>query len=153
VPQIRFFSENIDFKLKHPKKVSSWIKLVIKKEKRTIKEINYIFCSDEYLLQLNKDFLNHKTLTDIITFHNSEDRKALEGEIYISIERVKENAIKFHADFEDELHRVMIHGVLHLIGYKDKKPSEKALMRKKEEACLSLRLASRATGFRPHATR
>jgi probable rRNA maturation factor len=137
--QVRFFSESISFKLKHPIKTSSWIKLIAKKEKRTIKEINYIFCSDEYLLQLNQGFLNHKTLTDIITFDNSEGKKALEGEIYISIERVQENALKFKADFEDELHRVMIHGVLHLIGYKDKKPSEKALMRKKEEACLSLR--------------
>jgi probable rRNA maturation factor len=137
--QIRFFSEDIPFKLKHPIKASSWIKNVAKKEKRTIKEINYIFCTDEYLLQLNQGFLNHKTLTDIITFDNSEGKKALEGEIYISIERVKENSLKFKTDFEDELHRVMVHGVLHLIGYKDKKPSEKALMRKKEEACLSLR--------------
>jgi probable rRNA maturation factor len=140
--QIRFFSEDIPFKLKHPVKVFSWIKVVAKKEKRTIKEINYIFCTDEYLLQLNQSFLNHKTLTDIITFDNSEGKKALEGEIYISIERVQENSLKFKTDFEDELHRVMIHGVLHLIGYKDKKPSEKALMRKKEEACLSLRLLS-----------
>ncbi len=116
-----------------------WIKEVARREKKTIKEINYIFCSDEYLLQLNQGFLNHKTLTDIITFDNSEGKNGLEGEIYISIERVQENAIKFNTEFEDELHRVMIHGVLHLIGYKDKKPSEKALMRKKEEACLSLR--------------
>jgi probable rRNA maturation factor len=137
--QIRFFSDNIPFKLKHPKKASLWIKQVAKKEKRVIKEINYIFCSDEYLLQLNQDFLNHKTLTDIITFDNSEGKRTLEGEIYISIERVRENSIKFKTDFEDELHKVMIHGALHLIGYKDKKPSEKALMRKKEEACLSLR--------------
>jgi probable rRNA maturation factor len=137
--QIRFFSESIPFKLKNPIKISSWIKLVAKKEKRIIKEINYIFCSDEYLLQLNQGFLNHKTFTDIITFDNSEGKKTLEGEIYISIKRVQENAQKFKTDFEDELHRVMIHGVLHLIGYKDKKPSEKALMRKKEEACLSLR--------------
>ena len=137
--QIRFFSESIAFKLKQPIKISSWIKLVAKKEKRTIKEINYIFCSDEYLLQLNQGFLNHKTLTDIITFDNSEGKNALEGEIYISIERVQENALKFNTNFEDELQRVMIHGILHLIGYKDKKYSEKALMRKKEEACLSLR--------------
>jgi probable rRNA maturation factor len=140
--QIRFFSEDISFKLKHPIKVSSWIKVVTRKEKQSIKEINYIFCTDEYLLQLNQGFLNHKTLTDIITFDNSEGKKALEGEIYISIERVKENSLKFKTDFEDELHRVMVHGVLHLIGYKDKRPSEKALMRKKEEACLSLRLLS-----------
>ncbi|MFN7261499.1 MAG: rRNA maturation RNase YbeY [Cyclobacteriaceae bacterium] len=136
---IRFFSEDISFKIDLPRKKSQWIKEVARREKKTIKEINYIFCSDEYLLQLNQGFLNHKTLTDIITFDNSEGENGLEGEIYISIERVQENAIKFNNEFEDELHRVMIHGVLHLIGYKDKKPSEKALMRKKEEACLSLR--------------
>jgi probable rRNA maturation factor len=136
---IHYFTEGVTFRLLHPRNTTTWIKLVAQKEKRTIKEINYIFCSDEYLLQLNHGFLNHKTLTDIITFDNSEGKKALEGEIYISIERVKENSLKFKTDFEDELHRVMIHGVLHLIGYRDKKPSEKALMRKKEEACLSLR--------------
>ncbi len=136
---IRFFSEDISFKIDSPRKKTLWIKEVARREKKTIKEINYIFCSDEYLLQLNQGFLNHKTLTDIITFDNSEGKNGLEGEIYISIERVQENAIKFNTEFEDELHRVMIHGVLHLIGYKDKKHSEKALMRKKEEACLSLR--------------
>jgi rRNA maturation RNase YbeY len=135
---IRFFSEDISFKIDLPRKKTLWIKEVARREKKTIKEINYVFCSDKYLLQLNQGFLNHKTLTDIITFDNSEGKNGLEGEIYISIERVQENAIKFNNEFEDELHRVMIHGVLHLIGYKDKKPSEKALMRKKEEACLSL---------------
>jgi probable rRNA maturation factor len=139
VATIRFFSEDISFKIDLPRKKILWIKEVARREKKTIKEINYIFCSDEYLLQLNQGFLNHKTLTDIITFDNSEGKNGLEGEIYISIERVQENAIKFNTEFEDELHRVMIHGVLHLIGYKDKKSSEKALMRKKEEACLSLR--------------
>jgi len=138
VAAIRFFSEDISFKIDLPRKKTLWIKEVARREKKTIKEINYIFCSDEYLLKLNQGFLNHKTLTDIITFDNSEGKNGLEGEIYISIERVQENALKFNTEFEDELHRVMIHGVLHLIGYKDKKPSEKALMRKKEEACLSL---------------
>jgi probable rRNA maturation factor len=108
-------------------------------EGATIQEINYIFCSDSYLLSLNQGFLKHNTFTDIITFDNSEDPSSLEGEIYISIERVKENAKKYNVPIEDELSRVMIHGVLHLLGFKDKKPTEKALMRKKEEACLSLR--------------
>jgi len=125
VATIRFFSEDISFKIDLPGKKTLWIKEVARREKKTIKEIN-------------QGFLNHKTLTDIITFDNSEGKNGLEGEIYISIERVQENALKFNTEFEDELHRVMIHGVLHLIGYKDKKPSEKALMRKKEEACLSL---------------
>jgi probable rRNA maturation factor len=137
--KINFLSNDIFFSVKRPRKIANWIKGVVKNEMKSIKEINYIFCSDKYLLSLNQRFLNHETLTDIITFDNSEGKNGLEGEIYISIERVQENAIKFNTEFEDELHRVMIHGVLHLIGYKDKKPSEKALMRKKEEACLSLR--------------
>jgi probable rRNA maturation factor len=139
MPLINYFSYKTHFRLKDPRKVTSWIKRVVEKEGSTIQGINYIFCSDSYLLTLNEDFLNHKTLTDIITFDNSEDRSSLEGEIYISIDRVKENAVKYQVPFQDELNRVMIHGVLHLLGFKDKKPSEKALMRKKEEACLSLR--------------
>lgn len=136
---IHYFSNQIDFKLKNPRKTTLWIASVAKKEKTAIGEINYIFCSDEYLLSLNQQFLKHNTFTDIITFDYSEGKKELSGEIYISIDRVADNAAKFKTDFQDELHRVMIHGVLHLAGYKDKKPVEKALMRKKEEACLSLR--------------
>jgi probable rRNA maturation factor len=136
---IHFFSQNTRFKLKNPRKVTSWIKRVVEEEGSSLQEINYVFCTDSYLLTLNQGFLKHNTLTDIITFDYSEGRSTLEGEIYISIDRIKENAIMYGISFEDELARVMIHGVLHLIGYKDKKPSEKALMRKKEEACLSLR--------------
>lgn len=136
---INFFSEEISFSLDHPRKTSSWIKSMIKKEKRQLKEINYIFCTDSFLLNLNQGFLNHNTLTDIITFDNSENKAVLEGEIYISIDRVKENASKFKSEFKDELDRIIIHGVLHLLGYKDKKASDKGQMRKKEEACLSLR--------------
>jgi probable rRNA maturation factor len=136
--RVNFFSHEIRFKLKAPRKISSWINRVVEADGATIKEINYVFCSDSYLLSLNQGFLKHNTLTDIITFDNSEEPSALEGEIYISIERVKENAEKYEATFENELSRVMIHGVLHLLGYKDKKPPEKARMRKKEEACLSL---------------
>lgn len=136
---VHFFCNGVRFKLKNPRKVSSWIKTVVEKEGASIQEINYVFCSDSYLLTLNQGFLKHNTLTDIITFDNSGEESVLEGEIYISIERVKENAKEYEVPFEDELSRVMIHGVLHLLGYKDKKPSEKALMRKKEEACLSLR--------------
>ncbi len=117
----------------------SWIKEVIKNEKARLIEINYIFCSDEHLLSLNQKFLDHNTLTDIITFSNSTNKGILEADIYISVPRVQENAQNFKVDFQDEMNRVMIHGVLHLLGFKDKKPTEKALMRKKEEACLSLR--------------
>jgi probable rRNA maturation factor len=136
---IHFFSEDIQFKPAHPRKKILWINSIAKMEGYVINEIIFIFCSDRYLLQLNKDYLNHKTLTDIITFDYSEGSKKLESEIYISIERVKENSFLFNTTFNDELDRVLIHGVLHLMGYSDKKPSEKAQMRKKEEACLSLR--------------
>lgn len=136
---IQFFTEDISFTLAKPRKTSNWIKLIAQKEKREVLDVSYIFCSDFFLLQLNQQYLNHNTLTDIITFDYSEGAKQLEGEIYISIDRVKENAEKFKVPFQDELDRVMIHGVLHLIGYKDKKPADKALMRKKEEASLSLR--------------
>jgi probable rRNA maturation factor len=135
---IRFFYEEVDFKLKHPTKIRLWITESAKKEKRQITEVNYIFCSDKYLLSLNQDYLKHNTLTDIITFDNSEG-PLIAGEIYISIDRVNENAAKYASGITDELHRVMIHGVLHLCGYKDKKPVDKTLMRKKEDAYLSLR--------------
>jgi len=136
---VRFFTEEIDFLLPHPRKTSAWIKAVIHKEKKHLSAINYIFCNDKYLLRLNQGFLKHSTLTDIITFDNSTQSGIIEAEIYISINRVSENAKKFKASFDEELHRVIIHGVLHLLGFKDKKPTEKALMRKKEEAYLSLR--------------
>lgn len=136
---VHFFYNEVRFKLRTPRKVISWIKGVVDKEGCSIQEINYVFCSDSYLLTLNLGFLKHNTLTDIITFDNSEKTSVLEGEIYISVERVEENAKKYNVPFEDELNRVMIHGILHLLGYKDKKPTEKAIMRKKEEACLSLR--------------
>ncbi len=135
---VRFFSEDTNFRVTHPRKRIQWIALVLEKERRRLGEISYIFCSDNYLLTLNQQFLRHNTLTDIITFDYSNG-DTLSGEIYISIDRVSENAEEFRTAFQDELDRVMIHGVLHLAGYKDKKPAEKVLMRKKEEACLSLR--------------
>ncbi|MBI1770043.1 MAG: rRNA maturation RNase YbeY [Bacteroidetes bacterium] len=135
---IRFFCEEIEFKISNPKKVKDWLRQSASRERREIGEINYVFCSDQYLLKLNQQYLNHKTLTDIITFDYSEG-KTVSGEIYMSIERVTENSAKFGCEFEDELHRVMIHGALHLCGYKDKSSSDKTLMRKKEDAYLSLR--------------
>lgn len=134
---IRFFQEEIEFKLPEPSKVKKWLIRSVTNENKSIKDINYIFCSDSFLLRLNKEYLGHKTLTDIITFDESND-VGLAGEIYISIERVAENAHKYQVDFPFELRRVMIHGVLHLCGFKDKKAKEKMLMRKKEEAYLSL---------------
>ncbi|MBS1506897.1 MAG: rRNA maturation RNase YbeY [Bacteroidetes bacterium] len=134
---IRFYSEDVAFKIKKPRNTSKWIKLAAQKERQSISEITYIFCSDRFLLPLNQKFLNHDTLTDIITFDYSSDGK-ISGEIYISVERVEENAQKFECPFDNELRRVMIHGVLHLMGYKDKKAGDKITMRKKEEAYLSL---------------
>ena len=101
--------------------------------------LNYIFCSDAFLLSLNVEYLNHNTLTDVITFDNSDDSKGIQGEIYISIDRIRENAKKYRVPFERELHRVMIHGLLHLLGYADKTPLQKKMMRKKESTYLSLK--------------
>ena len=136
---INFFTEEISFKLLHPRKTSAWIKKVVAKEKASISEVNLIFCSDDYLLEKNIEYLNHKTYTDIITFDYTEGSGPLEGDIFISIDRIKENAEKFSRPFDDELHRVIIHGILHLIGYNDKTPEEKTQIRKKEDASLSLR--------------
>lgn len=108
-------------------------------EGRTLELLNIIFCSDNYLLKINTEYLNHNTLTDIVTFDQSNSTAdGLEGDIYISIERVKENAQMLQQSFDDELCRVMIHGVLHLIGYTDKSARAKIAMRKKEDAYLSL---------------
>ena len=136
---VRYYSEDIHFKLSESRKISRWIKSILAKEKVDFSFINYIFCSDKYLLDLNKRYLSHNEYTDIITFQLNEEDEVIESEIYISIDRVRENSREFGTSFSNELHRVMAHGVLHLAGYRDKKPSEKALMRKKETAYLSLR--------------
>ena len=137
MPPINFLSEGTKFKPKNQKKLRSWIKQVIESEGCELSSLVYIFCKDSYLLTINQDFLRHKTLTDIITFDYSESGR-VEGEIYISIDRVKENSVRFEKSFEEELHRVMIHGILHILGLEDKNPAQKTAMRKKEEACLSL---------------
>ena len=139
---IQFHSQDIPFKLKHPRLVSKWLSGVALKEKAAFSSLDFIFCTDDFLLKLNRDFLHHDDFTDIITFDYADSRRSrqeIEGEVYISIDRVKENALSFGTEFDDELHRVMVHGVLHLCGYADKTPAEKAEMRKKEDASLSLR--------------
>ena len=130
---IRFFTESTNFKISSPRKTRAWIRAVAKIEKRAISEINYIFCSDTYLLELNQRFLKHNTLTDIITFDNTEEGKDINGEIYISIDRVKENSKNLGTLFQEELHRVIFHGALHLCGFKDKTRQQKVIMRNKEE--------------------
>lgn len=136
---IRFFSEKIHFKIHHPRKISSWIKDAIKKEGCRLESLNIIFCSDEYLASMNVKYLGHNTFTDIITFSHSEITGVIDGEIFISIPRVKENSSSFNTLFKNELNRVIIHGVLHLIGYSDKSSAKKQEMRKKEDSYLSLR--------------
>jgi probable rRNA maturation factor len=136
---VNFFSQDISFILPKPRKISSWIKGVIKSEGHTLGALNFIFCSDEHLLEINRQYLKHKTYTDIITFDTSEHDSTIEGDIFVSIERVKENALKLKIPFQDEFHRVIIHGVLHLLGYSDKTASQIKEMRKKEDAYLSLR--------------
>jgi rRNA maturation RNase YbeY len=133
--KITFTNLDIKFTLKNKKIIKQWIIETIKNEKKECGQIAYMFCSDDYLLDLNQRFLNHNTYTDIITFDYSEE-KILNGEIYISIDRVKENAKNFDVDFETELLRVIIHGVLHLAGYKDKTKEQKEKMRKKEDQYL-----------------
>ncbi|MBX2961267.1 MAG: rRNA maturation RNase YbeY [Cyclobacteriaceae bacterium] len=136
---IRFFAEDLRFKPQNPGKTSNWLKNVVETEGGQLEYLNIIFCSDEYLSQINKKFLNHSTLTDIVTFDNSTLPKRIEGELYISIPRIRDNATKFQSSFDSELHRVMVHGILHLLGYNDKTGRQKSKMRKTEDAYLSLR--------------
>jgi probable rRNA maturation factor len=125
------FNYETDFELLNESQLSDWISTTILNEKCKEGEINYIFCDDEYLHKLNVEFLNHDTLTDIISFDYSAG-KELHGDIYISIERVADNAKDFKSDFIDELHRVMIHGILHYCGYKDKTEADETVMRQRE---------------------
>ena len=126
------FNYEIDFSLENEKQYSDWISRIILSENREEGELNYIFCSDSFLHEINKKYLDHDTYTDIISFDYSEG-KLLQGDIFISIERVIENSNTYNVPFENELQRVMAHGVLHYIGYKDKAADEKEEMRKKED--------------------
>jgi rRNA maturation RNase YbeY len=136
---IHFFSEDISYTLKNKGLLRTWIKNTIIDEGFKLRELNFIFCSDNYLLSMNQEYLKHDTLTDIITFDNSENQREIVGDIFISLERIQENAQSFKVKTEDELHRVMIHGTLHLLGYADKGKEAKALMTDKEDLYLSKR--------------
>jgi probable rRNA maturation factor len=140
MPAIQFFEEDIPFKLKQKTQVRQWIKDTIEAEGYKLKELNYIFCSDAYLIEINQQYLNHDTYTDIVTFDNSEVEGNIVGDIFISVERTRENAAKFGVTETDELHRVIIHGALHLLGYTDKKPADKKNMTLKEDFYLNKRL-------------
>lgn len=133
---IRFFSET-EFDLQDQDYYRDWINACVDKEKGEIKAVNVIFCDDDYLLEINKNHLDHDYYTDIITFDYSEGDQ-LFGDIFISVERVADNAHDFNSIFDKELSRVMIHGFLHMLGYKDKTKEESALMRCKENECLGL---------------
>lgn len=135
---IFFHSEEIDFKLKKKKKVRNWLTELALTEDKTIEELNYIFCSDEYLLAVNKEHLDHDYYTDVITFDYCENN-TISGDIFISIDRINENAKTFGKSSKNELRRVMAHGLLHLMGYKDKSEDEAAQMRKMEDFALNLR--------------
>jgi rRNA maturation RNase YbeY len=134
---IEFYSET-DFKIEDTKALNRWISEVVQHENHELGELTYVFCDDEYLYKLNLQFLNHDTLTDIISFDNSLG-KQIHGEVYISIERVKENASIYGVAFLEELHRVIIHGVLHFCGYQDKSEKQQEVMTGKENEALGLR--------------
>ena len=126
------FNYETDFALENETDFANWLSEVISSELKNEGEINYIFCDDDYLLEINQQYLDHDTLTDIISFDYSVGNE-LHGDIFISVERVRENATDFNVSFEEELKRVMVHGVLHYCGYKDKSESDECLMREKEE--------------------
>ena len=136
ISRVAFFNEDVSFVLKQKNLVKNWVKQCIESEGKRLAELNYIFCSDDYLLSINQQYLNHNTLTDIITFDNSEEFGLISGDIFISVDRVKENADLYHTTIIKEIHRVIIHGALHLLGYKDKSAKDKSIMTQKEDEYL-----------------
>ena len=138
---ITFHIENIAFRLSNRQKLKTWIKQVAVDEGKTLGDVCYIFCSDEHLLLVNKTYLNHDYFTDVITFDYSEQPK-ISGDIFISVDTVRENAQRYEVSFDKELYRVMIHGVLHLCGYKDASKSESLAMRKREDMYLATLFSS-----------
>ncbi|MEP5611325.1 MAG: rRNA maturation RNase YbeY [Cyclobacteriaceae bacterium] len=135
---IHFFSEETSFQLGKPSIYKSWLESIVLEHQKKLGDVNYIFCSDDHLLEINKTHLDHDYYTDIITFDNSDTDDSLEADIFISIDRVRENAPLHGASFENELSRVLVHGLLHLLGYNDKTESDTKRMREKETAYISL---------------
>lgn len=133
---IQFTAHEVKVDLKEKRKLKAFLKDLFADEGQGLKDLHYIFCSDAYLLEINKQFLQHDTYTDIVTFEMGEDPDVTEGEIYISVDRVKENAGKFKVSVNQELHRVIFHGALHLCGFKDKSKAENALMHQMEDKYL-----------------
>ncbi|MFN7099178.1 MAG: rRNA maturation RNase YbeY [Flavobacterium sp.] len=131
------FNYETDFELDNEGAIEQWLQLVIKSEGKKEGEINYIFCDDDYLHKINMEYLQHDTLTDIISFDYCVGNE-INGDIFVSVERVKENAVDFNVDFDLELKRVLVHGILHYCGYKDKSETDEILMRKKEDEKIAL---------------
>ncbi len=137
-PLIQFFFEDVDFSLNDSQQIHDWILKVIHEEDQDAGVINIIFCNDNYLLDLNQRFLDRETLTDVIAFDYREESNEVSGDVFISIERIRDNAENFDQSFDIEVRRVIIHGILHLCGYADKSSDDKALMTLKEDKYLSL---------------
>ena len=135
---IWFFAERTTYEHKGKGRTREWILRIIEGEGRRPGKINIIFCSDEALQEINIKYLKHSTLTDIVTFDLSEEEKVIEGDIYISVERARENALKFGVKPQDEIMRLIAHGILHLAGYRDKTTEDKGVMTRKEDYYLSL---------------
>lgn len=137
---IQFFYQDTDFVLQETKEVTAWIKQIAKEYEYAIREVNFIFCSDDYLLKLNRERLKHDYYTDILTFDYSEgDKKRLHSDIYISTDRVADNARDYGVSFQDELHRVIAHGILHLVGFNDHDEISKQEMTNAEDEALAQR--------------
>ena len=134
---VYFFNEDIDLPQVNKKRVKKWLQLIVKNHTKTLGDINYIFTSDSYILQINQEHLNHDYYTDVITFDYTENNK-ISGDIYISLDTVKSNAELLKQEFNKEFHRVIIHGILHLIGFKDKTEPDAKEMRKQEETSLEI---------------
>jgi rRNA maturation RNase YbeY len=131
--KVNFFSEDVKSNIKNKRALKGFIEFIFKKEKNGLQSINFIFCTDKKLREINKQYLNHNYFTDIITFRLSEPGRPIASEVYISVDRVKENAKNIGVTYKSELHRVLFHGVLHLCGYSDKSRGDKTIMRNKED--------------------
>jgi len=136
--KVKFFFTDKNVTLTDRTRLKNFIASIFKRENRSVFSLTYVFCSDEYLLDINKQFLQHDYYTDIITFDLSATKDVIEGEVYISIDRVRDNANQLSTSIKNELHRVIFHGVLHLCGYKDKKPADERIMRAAEDKYLKL---------------
>ncbi len=135
--KVHFFSHDFPTSLKNIANLKHFIESIFKKERQSLESINYIFCSDKVILEINKKYLSHDFYTDVITFDLSRDNKAISAEVYISIERIRDNAKQLGLSIKSELHRVLFHAVLHLCGYNDKKKKDKEIMRKRENDLLA----------------